>query len=195
MRRRQFIKVAGAFAGWPLVARAQQASRVYRLGYLAPALIPHLKDALFGALRDLGYVEGQNLKVEYRYGAGEALDAMAAELVNDKPDIIVTVATPPVLAVKRVTTSIPIVMATAGDPLSFGIVASLARPGGNITGVTLYGTELNSKRIEVFREAIPSIKRLAFLANGKNPYSRFLWQETELAAKAIGMDPILYELQ
>jgi putative ABC transport system substrate-binding protein len=175
--------------------RAQQASRVYRLGYLAPAAIPHLKDALFGALRDLGYVEGQNLKVEYRYGVGEALDALAAELVKDKPDIIVTVATPPALAAKRATTSIPIVMATAGDPLSLGVVASLARPGGNVTGVTLYGTELNSKRIELFREAIPTIKRLAFLANAKNLYSRFLWEEAEPAARAIGLEPTLYEMR
>jgi putative ABC transport system substrate-binding protein len=195
MKRRQFIKVLGAVAGWPLVARAQQASRIYRLGYLAPASIPHLKDALFGALRDLGYVEGQNLKVEYRYGGGDALDALAAELAKDKPDIIVTVATPPALAAKRATTTIPIVMATAGDPLSLGVVASLARPGGNVTGVTLYGTELNAKRIEIFREAVPTIKRLALLANAKNLYSQLLWAETEPAARATGLEPTLYDLQ
>jgi putative ABC transport system substrate-binding protein len=88
-------------AGWPLIARAQPASKVYRLGYLAPALIPHLRDALFDALHDLGYVEGQNLKVEYRYGTEGAFDALAAELVALQPDAIVTVATPPVLAAKR----------------------------------------------------------------------------------------------
>jgi putative ABC transport system substrate-binding protein len=195
MRRRNFIGLVGGAAAWPIIARAQQAPKVYRLGYLAPAPITHLKDALFGALRDLGYVEGQNLKIEYRYGAGKALDALAAELVGLKPDLIVTVATPPALAVKRATTTIPVVMATAGDPVRLGVVASLAMPGGNVTGVTLYGTELNAKRIELFREAIPGIKRLAFLANAKNPYGKFLWEEAEPAARALGLEPILFQLQ
>jgi putative tryptophan/tyrosine transport system substrate-binding protein len=194
MRRREFFGVLGGIAGLPLIARAQQA-RVYRLGYLAPALIPHLRDALLEALRDLGYVEGRNLKIEYRYGTEEKLSALADELVKLHPDVIVTVATPPVLAAKRATTSIPIVMATAGDPVRLGVVASFARPGGNITGVTLYGTELNAKRIELFRDAIPRIKRIAFLANAKNPYSQYLWEETEPAARALGLEPILWRLQ
>jgi putative ABC transport system substrate-binding protein len=104
MRRRDFVGILGGAAGWPILASAQQ-PKIYRLGYLAPVAIPHLKDALFGALRDLGYVEGQNLKVEYRYGAGEALDALAAELVELKLDVIVTVATPQALAAKRATAS------------------------------------------------------------------------------------------
>ncbi|WP_050425993.1 ABC transporter substrate-binding protein [Bradyrhizobium tropiciagri] len=197
MKRRRFITlVGGAAASWPLTALAQQAStRVYRLGYLAPAHISHLVDALFGALRDLGYVEGQNLKVEYRYGTGKELDELAAELAKGKPDVIVTVATPPALAAKRATTTIPIVMATAGAPVSLGVVASLARPGGNVTGVTLYGSELNAKRIEIFREAVPTIKQLAFLANAKNTYSRFLWGEAEPASLRIELKPVLYELQ
>jgi putative tryptophan/tyrosine transport system substrate-binding protein len=195
MRRRDFIWIPAVAAAWPLIARAQQASKVYRLGYLAPALIPHLKDALFEALAELGYVEGQNLKVEYRYGAGEALDALAAELVGLKPDLIVTVATAQALAAKRATTTIPVVMATAGDPLRLGVVTSLARPGGNVTGVTLYGTELSAKRIELFREAVPRIKRLACLANAKNPYVQVLWQETEPAARALALEPILFQVQ
>jgi putative tryptophan/tyrosine transport system substrate-binding protein len=194
MRRREFFGILGGIAGLPLIARAQQA-RVYRLGYLAPALIPHLRDALLEALRDLGYVEGRNLKIEYRYGTEEKLSALADELVKLKPDVIVTVATPPVLAAKRATTSIPIVMATAGDPVRLGVVASFARPGGNITGVTLYGTELNAKRIELFLEVIPQIKRIAFLANAKNPYSQYLWEETEPTARALGLEPILWRLQ
>jgi ABC-type uncharacterized transport system substrate-binding protein len=195
MRRRDFICVLAVAAAWPIIARAQQASKVYRLGYLAPAPIPHLKDALIGALRDLGYVEGQNLKVEYRYGAGKDLDALAAELVELKPDLIVTVATAQALAAKRATTTIPVVMATAGDPLRLGVVTSLARPGGNVTGVTLYGTELSAKRIELFREAFPRIKRLACLANAKSPYVQVLWQETESAARALGLEPMLFQLQ
>lgn len=195
MRRRDFICIPAVAAAWPLIASAQQASKAYRVGYLAPALIPHLKDALFEALAELGYVEGQNLKVEYRYGAGEALDALAAELVRLKPDLIITVATSQALAAKRATTTIPVVMATAGDPLRLGVVTSLARPGGNITGVTLYGTELSAKRIELFREAVPGIKRLACLANAKNPYAQVLWQETEPAARALGLEPILFQVQ
>jgi putative ABC transport system substrate-binding protein len=195
MRRRDFICTRAVIAAWPLIARAQQASKVYRLGYLAPAPIPHLRDALFEALSELGYLEGKNLKVEYRYGAGEALDALAAELVGLKPDLIVTVATSQALAAKRATTTIPVVMATAGDPLRFGVVTSLARPGGNVTGVTLYATELSAKRIELFREAVPRIKRLACLDNAKNPYGQILWQETEPAARALGLEPMLFEMQ
>ena len=194
MQRRDFITLVGGATAWPLVARAQQ-PKVFRLGYLAPAPLPHLKDALIGALRDLGYVEGQNLTVAYRYGTGEALGVLAAELVALQPDLIITVATPSALAAKRATTTIPIVMATAGDPLRLGLVASLARPGGNVTGVTLYGTELSAKRVELFHEAIPTIRRLAFLANAKSPYSKVLWEEAVPAARAFGLEPILYNSQ
>jgi ABC transporter substrate binding protein len=130
-------------------------------GYLAPAPIPHIWDALFVALRDLGYVEGQNLK-KYRYGAAEVLEALAAGLVSLQPEVIVAVGTPPALAAKRATTLIPIVIATAEDPVRLGVVSSFARPGGNVTGVTLYGTELNAQRIQLFREAIPGINESPF---------------------------------
>jgi putative tryptophan/tyrosine transport system substrate-binding protein len=115
--------------------------------------------------------------------------------VGLKPDLIVTVATSQALAAKRATTTIPVVMATAGDPLRFGVVTSLARPGGNVTGVTLYATELSAKRIELFREAVPRIKRLACLDNAKNPYGQILWQETEPAARALGLEPMLFQMQ
>jgi putative tryptophan/tyrosine transport system substrate-binding protein len=177
VKRREFLGVmGGAAAAWPLAALGQQASKIYHLGYLAPAPIPHLIDALVTTLRELGYVEGKNLKIEYRYGALETLDTLAAELVELHPDAIVTVSTPPAIAAKRATTKIPIVMATAGDPVRLGVVADFARPGGNITGVTLYGTELSAKRVELLREAIPGIKRIAFLANGKNLYDKYLWE-------------------
>jgi ABC-type uncharacterized transport system substrate-binding protein len=195
MRRRDFICILAVTAAWPIIARAQQASKVYRLGYLAPVRIQHLEEALIAALRDLGYVVGQNLKIEYRYGVGEGLDAPAAELLELKPGLIVTVGSAQALAAKRATTTIPVVMATAGDPLRLGVVTSLARPGGNVTGVTLYGAELSAKRTELFREAVPSIKRLACLANATNPYGQVLWQETELAARALGLEPMLFQLQ
>ena len=123
--------------------------------------------------------------MEYRFGSPEALDALAAELARLKPDAIVTVATPAVLAAKRATTVIPIVMATAGDPLRSGVVESLARPGGNITGVTLYGSELTQKRLQVFREAVPSLARLAVLGNASNPFHEPQWQETLIAGGAL----------
>src|SRR5260370_41965960 len=111
MRRREFITLLGGTVGtWPITVSAQQSSKIYRLGYLAPAPIPHLIDALVTTLRELGYVEGKNLKIEYRYGAPETLDSLAAELVKLHPDAIVTVATPPAIAAKRATTTIPIVM-------------------------------------------------------------------------------------
>jgi putative ABC transport system substrate-binding protein len=196
MRRREFITLlGGTTATWPLTVRAQQSSKIYRLGYLAPAPIPHLIRALVSTLRELGYVEGKNLKIEYRYGGSETLDSLAAELVELHPDALVTVATPPALAAKRATKTIPIVMATAGDPVGIGVVSSYAKPGGNITGVTLYSTELTAKRLELLNEAVSGLRRIAFLANGKNIYNKMLWDEAEPAARALGLEPHLFSLQ
>jgi putative ABC transport system substrate-binding protein len=196
MRRREFITLLGGTAAtWPLTVRPQQSSKIYRLGYLAPAPIPHLIRALISALRELGYVEGKNLKIEYRYGGSETLDSLAAELVELHPDALVTVATPPALAAKRATKTIPIVMATAGDPVGIGVVSSYAKPGGNITGVTLYSTELTAKRLELLNDAVSGLRRIAFLANGKNIYNKMLWDEAEPAARALGLEPHLFNLQ
>jgi putative tryptophan/tyrosine transport system substrate-binding protein len=140
IKRREFITLlGGAAAAWPLAARAQQAPRVARLGHLAPAFNPDLRQALLGGLRDLGYVEGQNLATEYRFmlGQSKTYDELAAELARLAPDAIVVVGTPPALAAKRQTATIPIIMAPAADPLRSGLVASLSRPGGNVTGVSL----------------------------------------------------------
>src|SRR5262245_62346089 len=140
MRRRGFIKaIAGAAAAWPCAAHAQHAPRAVRLGYLAPASNPDLQQALLGGLRDLGYVEGQNLAIEYRFmlGQSKSYDELAAELARLAPDAIVVVGTPPALAAKRQTTTIPIIMAPAADPLRSGLVTSLSHPGGNVTGVSL----------------------------------------------------------
>ena len=118
-------------------------------------------------------MDGENLKIDYRFPKGDrgSIDELADEVVRLAPDVIVTVATPPAIAAKRATTTIPIVMATAGDPLSFGIVTNLAHPSGNITGVTLYGAELSGKRLEVFKKAVPASARVAVLGNQKNPLS------------------------
>jgi putative tryptophan/tyrosine transport system substrate-binding protein len=188
MRRREFISLLGGTAAWPLAGRAQ-VPRAARLGYLAPATNPELQQALLGGLRDLGYVEGQNLAVEYRFmlGQSKSYDELAAELARLAPDAIVVVGTPPALAAKRQTAIIPIIMAPAGDPLSTGLVASLSRPGGNVTGVSLYGSEITRKRMEVFKEAVVRIQRIAVLGNAENPLHRFLWEDLQPIGPALGL--------
>jgi putative tryptophan/tyrosine transport system substrate-binding protein len=181
-----------------LLPRAQsQSSKTYRIGYLALAKIPHLIEALQDGLRKFGYVEGENLKTEYRFlqGGSATLDALAAELVRLSPDLIVTVGTPPALAAKRATTTIPIVMATVGDPAGLGIVASLGHPGGNVTGVTLYSSELSGKRVEVLKQAVPGIARVAVLGNGSSPLTQLLWQQTQMAAQLARLDARLFTVQ
>jgi putative ABC transport system substrate-binding protein len=190
MRRRKFLAlIGGAAAGWPLAAHAQQAPKATRLGYLAPASNPDLQQALLGGLRDLGYVEGQNLSIEYRFMLGQAksYDELAAELAGLAPDAIVVVGTPPALAAKRQTTTIPIIMAPAADPVRSGLVASLSRPGGNVTGVSLYGSELARKRMEVFKEAVVGIQRIAVLGNAENPLHHFLWDDLQPVGPALGL--------
>ena len=159
------------------------------MGYLAPATNPELQQALLGGLRDLGYVEGQNLAVEYRFmlGQSKSYDELAAELARLAPDAIVVVGTPPALAAKRQTAVIPIIMAPAGDPLRTGLVASLSRPGGNVTGVSLYGSEITRKRMEVFKEAVVRIQRIAVLGNAENPLHRFLWEDLQPIGPALGL--------
>jgi putative tryptophan/tyrosine transport system substrate-binding protein len=198
MRRREFITLLGnAVVLFAHCSAQSQPLNTYKLGYLAPAQIPHLIEALQDGLRKLGYVEGQNLKIEYRFpqGGGASIDELADELVRLAPDVIVTVATPPAIAAKRATTTIPIVMATAGDPLSSGIVASLPHPGGNITGVTLYAAELSGKRLEVLKKIVPASARVAVLGNQKNPLSLLLWQQTQAAAQSLGLEARLYIVQ
>jgi len=189
VRRREFITLLGGAAAWPLAAGAQQAPRAARLGYLAPASNPDLQQALLSGLRDLGYVEGQNLAIEYRFmlGQSKSYDELAAELARSAPDAMVVVGTPPALAAKRQTTSIPIIMGPAADPLRSGLVASLSRPGGNVTGVSLYGSEMVRKRMEIFKEAVIGIQRIAVLANAENPLHRFLWDDLQPIGPALGL--------
>src|SRR6516165_9719369 len=190
VKRREFITLLASAAGaWPLPARAQQAPRAARLGYLAPASNPDLQQALLGGLRDLGYVEGQNLAIEYRFmpGQSKSYDELAAELARSAPDAMVVVGTPPALAAKRQTTSIPIIMGPAADPLRSGLVASLSRPGGNVTGVSLYGSEMVRKRMEVFKEAVVGIRRVAVLANAENPLHCLLWDDLEPIGPLLGL--------
>src|SRR5215204_3895126 len=192
MRRRGFVVASGATMLSLVLSPsgAQPSLRHVRIGYLAPTRIPHLVEALTGGLRDLGYVEGQNLSIEYRFAGEnpERFDLLAMELVRLAPQVIVTVATPATLAARRATSSIPIVVATAGDLVRSGAVQSLARPGGNVTGVTLYSVELSQKRLEVLREAIPSVKKVGVLGNANNLYNRLQWEDTQPAGGSLGLE-------
>src|SRR5262245_60009499 len=197
LRRRQFITLlGGAAAAWPLTARAQQPAKVVRLGYLAPARLPNLIDALRAGLRDLGYVEGQNLEIEYRFALGQtkSYDELAQELIRLDPAAIVLTGTPAALALKRQTTSIPIIVAPIADPIALGLARSLAHPGGNVTGVTMYGTELAHKRMEIFKEAAAGIRRVAVFVNTDNPLHSFLWDDIQPIAPLLGLEFRLFAI-
>jgi putative tryptophan/tyrosine transport system substrate-binding protein len=143
------------------------------------------------ALRDRGYVEGQNIQLEVRSSAGNAerLRGLAEELVRLNVDVIVARLTPPVWATKEATQTIPIVMAPAGAPVETGLIASLSRPGGNITGLSVTSVEVTSKRLQLMREMLPRMQRVAMLANAADPISHFLIAEAERAAASLGPDP------
>src|SRR5215468_2315027 len=194
IKRRKFIALLGGAAAWPLAARAEQS--VVRLGYLAPARLPNLIEALRAGLRDFGYVEGQNLTIEYRFALGQtkSYDELAQELVSLDPAAIVLTGTPAALALKRQTTTIPIVVAPIADPIALGLARSLARPGGNVTGVTMYGTELAHKRMEIFKEAAAGIRRVAVLVNTDNPLQAFLWNDIGPIAPLLGLEFRLFTL-
>src|SRR5437667_7061386 len=162
MKRREFISIlGGAAVGWPVAANAQQPAKVDRIGYLATSLTasPHLREAFLQGLRDLGYVEGRNVAIEYRdaEGKSERLPALAAELVALKVDVIVAGGTPLILAAKQATRTLPIVFAAASDPVTDGLVTSLARPGGNVTGFSNIAPDLVGKRLELLKQAVPGV--------------------------------------
>src|SRR6266478_4250091 len=189
LKRRELIAVVGGAVAWPIAARAQQPAKVARLGYLAPARLPNLIEALQAGLRDFGYVEGRNLAIEYRFALGQtkSYDELALELIALNPDAIVLTGTPAALALKRQTTTIPIILAPIADPLAMGLARSLARPGGNVTGVTMYGTELAHKRMEIFKEAAARIQRIAVLVNAENPLHPFLWDDIRPIGPLLGL--------
>ena len=191
MRRREFIAfVGGVAATWPFAASAQQA-HVPKIGVLvAGTPDPQPFWTTFReALRDLGYVEGQNIQFEYRSAEGDRnrLKELAAGLVRDNVDIIVTWQTPTVTAAKQVTQSIPIVMADSGDPVGTGLIASLARPGGNVTGMAGVTAELAGKSVELIRQIIPSSTQVAALCNGPDPFSKPFLEHVQLGGKAAGV--------
>jgi putative ABC transport system substrate-binding protein len=197
MKRREFISLLGGAAAWPIAARAQQAGKMYRLGILEP--IPAARNAanlnaLRKGLQELGYVEGRNLVIEYRSAdVADRFPELASELVRLKVDLIVTRGTPAAIAAKDATGTIPVVMATMGGPGA--IVPSFARPGGNITGVITFSTELTGKRVEIIKELIPNVSRIALLHNMSNPAVPPEWEETKTAARSLGLQAELLDVR
>ena len=193
-RRKLLVALgAGALAA-PLTSFAQQKGKVWRIGFLGAASASGFAsgvEALRAGLRDLGYVEGKNLVIEFRSAEGyyERLLQLAAELVRLKVDVIVTHGAPGILAAKSATTTIPIVMASGGDPVAIGLIASLARPGGNVTGMTGINPETAAKRLELLKDAFPRTRQVAVLLNPDNPIAmRVTFPAMEAAAKSLKLE-------
>jgi putative ABC transport system substrate-binding protein len=192
VERRRFLAGTGAvLLASPLAAEAQQAGRMHRVAVLHLTAPTPSVDAFRKAMHDLGWVEGQTLVIDYRgaEGKGERLDQLAAEIVKSKPDVIVTGTSGAVVAAKRATATIPIVMAVSVDPVGLGVVQSLARPGGNVTGQAILSPELSVKRLELLKEALPSLSRVAIFWNaaaGRPAVERHL-QVSQDAAQALGL--------
>jgi putative tryptophan/tyrosine transport system substrate-binding protein len=197
-RRTLIGGVASGLLVATLGVRAQQVEKVYRIGILETIPVTQNAanlDALRKGLRDLGYVEGRNLIIEYRSadGRAERFPDLASELVRLKVNLIVTRGTPAAKAAKNATGTIPVVMVAMGDPLA--VVASLARPGGNITGATTFSLELTAKRIELLKELVPNLSRIALLHNMSNPVGPPEWQETKTAARSLGLEAELLDVR
>jgi putative ABC transport system substrate-binding protein len=194
MRRRDFIKViTGSAAAWPLAARAQQPGKLRTIGFSGQSTRSaesELVAAFTQRLRELGWIENQTVVIEYRWSEGRAerFAQIADEFVRLKVDVIVTSGTPQVLVTKRATSVIPIVFARVGDPVANGLVASVARPGGNVTGLSVQSNELAGKRIEILREVVPSLRRVAILANVDNPFSVLELGEAQAAARRLNLE-------
>jgi putative tryptophan/tyrosine transport system substrate-binding protein len=194
MKRRAFITLLGGAAAspvlWPIAARAQQVGKTYRIGFLGnstAALEANLVGPLRDGLRDLGYEEGRNIVIEYRWANGnyDQFPALVAELLALKVDVIVTAGTPATLAVKQATTSVPLVMVAVGDPLNTGIAASLARPGGNVTGLSSIAPELEGKRLELLRQVVPNLSRVAVFWNPLNLFHASALNQARAAAQVL----------
>jgi putative ABC transport system substrate-binding protein len=194
LRRRDFITLLGGAAAWPLVARAQQVARPARIGLMASQLLPP-QQRFSRRLREQGYVEGRNVQLEWRFAEGQddRFSAFAAELVALPVDLIVTWGTPAALAAKQATRTIPIVMGASGDPVSVGIVSNLARPEGNITGFAAQNVELEAKRLELLKDLLPRLSRVAILANTANPFLDALMKRLRPAAEQLQVTLELFD--
>src|SRR5271166_3902305 len=200
MKRREFISLfGGAAAAWPLAASAQHAGKLPTIGYLGsgtPATQGQWTAAFVQRLRDLGWIEGRTVAIEFRWAEGrnERYSAIAAEFVRRKVDVIVAIGTA-VVAAKEATSVIPIVFPVAADPVGSGLVASLARPGGNVTGLSVQFTDLAGKRVELLREVVPDLRRLAIMANVGDPGAVLDMREVQATASTLGLDVVTLEIR
>src|SRR6202795_4506921 len=176
-------------AAWPLRALAPESGKIWRMGFIAQGS-EQFYDAMFDGLRELGYVEGRNLMVERRYAEGHAdrFPEFAAEMVRLKVDIINVTTTPAALAVKNATATIPVICSNAISPVESGVIASLAHPGGNVTGGAAQTAALSTKRLGILKEVVPKLSRGAVLWNGANPVLAYPWKLTQNAAAALGVE-------
>jgi len=200
MRRREVITLLGSAAAWPIAARAQQSGKLATIGCLVPGT-PSSHGQWFAVfvqrLRELGWIEGRTVAVEYRWAEGrsERFAEIAAEFVQRKVDVIVTASTAGAVAAKQATSIIPIVFAAAGDPVGTGLVASLARPGGNLTGLSVQQPETGGKRLELLREVIPGLRQLAMLVNVGSPLAVLDLGEVQATARTLGLEVITLEIR
>jgi len=193
VKRRAFLTLLGGAAAWPLAGQAQQPRKLPTIGYLGagtPAVQSQWVAAFAQRMHELGWIEGRDITIEYRWAEGhpERFAEIAAEFVRSKVDVIVTPSTPAALAAKQATSAIPIVFASAGDPVGTGIVASLARPGGNVTGLSNQSADLAGKRLELLREVVPGLRHLAIMGNAGNPVSVLEMREVQAAAGTLGLE-------
>jgi putative ABC transport system substrate-binding protein len=196
MKRREFIGLVAGAAAWPLTGSAQQArAKIITIGILGIEPWPPI-DTFRKALGDFGYIEGKNIRFEYGYAKGdnERLPELANDLVGLKVDVILTWGTDAVLAAKQATTTIPIVMGAIGDPLGIGVVTSLAHPGGNVTGCSLSSAELEAKRLQLLKELVPGLSRVAILLNPKNHYMPLALQSARKGAQVLHVSLAVYEV-
>ncbi len=198
MKRRAFITLLGGAAAWPLAARAQQGGKVPTIGFLGtnPAMWSSWTGAFVQRMRELGWIEGRTVAVEYRWSEGHAerVADIAAEFVRRKVDVIVSYGTV-VPTIMRATSTIPIVFAIAIDPLGSGLVASLARPGGNVTGLSSQASDLAGKRVELLREVAPRLRRLIVIANILNPQATLEMGEVQAAARRVSLEVVPLVIQ
>ncbi len=200
MKRRAFITLLGGAAAWPLAAQAQQAAKTPTIGFLGagtPSSYSQWVAAFMQRLREFGWIDGRNMGIEYRCAEGrsERYTEIAAEFVGRNVDVIVAHGNAAALAAKQATSIIPIVFPVAGDPLGTGLVSSLARPGGNVTGLSLRQTDLAAKRLELLREVVPGLRRLAIMANVGNPASVLEISEVQAAARTFDVEVAIFEIR
>lgn len=192
MRRREFITGIAASTAWPLAARGQQTGKLASVGYLGPSSLNLERvqvEALKQRLHELGHVEGKDVTYVFRWAEGNdaRFPALATELVGLKPDVIVTTGTPGTLAAKRATSTIPIVFASSANPVSAGLVSTYSRPGANVTGFTILGPELEGKRVQLLKEAVPALSRIAVIWNPANPGIVDFLHQMRAAAAALNI--------